>query len=91
MLALALTLGGHEVLAQQVVAVTQIVEHPALDAVRKGVKDGLEERGYVDGKNIRWEFQSAQGSPVIAAQIAQKFAGDEPAVIVAISTPSAQS
>jgi putative ABC transport system substrate-binding protein len=90
-LSLALTLASHALLAQQVVAVTQIVEHPALDAVRKGVKDGLEERGYVDGKNIRWQFQSAQGSPVIAAQIAQKFAGDEPAVIVAISTPSAQS
>lgn len=79
------------VMAQQLVAVTQIVEHPALDAVRKGVKDGLEERGFVDGKNIRWQFQSAQGSPVTAAQIAQKFAGDDPAVIVAISTPSAQT
>ncbi|MCK5575415.1 MAG: hypothetical protein KAI28_06345, partial [Sphingomonadales bacterium] len=29
------------------VAITQIVEHPALDAVRKGVKDVLTEEGYV--------------------------------------------
>lgn len=77
--------------AQPVVAVTQIVEHPALDAVRKGVKDGLEARGFIDGKTLRWQYQSAQGSPVTATQIAKKFAGDEPAVIVAISTPSAQT
>jgi putative ABC transport system substrate-binding protein len=77
--------------AQPVVAITQIVEHPALDAMRKGVLDGLKERGFEDGKNMRVQFQSAQGSQVTAAQIAQKFAGDGPAVIVALSTPSAQT
>lgn len=87
-------LGGFEATsahAQPVVAVTQIVEHAALDAVRKGLIDGLAAAGFNDGKEIRIQFQSAQGSPVTAGQIAQKFAGDAPAVIVAISTPSAQT
>lgn len=77
--------------ADKHVAITQIVEHPALDAVRKGVKDVLAEAGYVEGKNLKWSFESAQGNVATAAQIAKKFAGDAPDVIVAIATPSAQT
>lgn len=73
------------------VAVTQIVEHPALDAVRNGVKDSLADAGYEEGKGLRWEWQSAQGNPSTAAQIASKYAGAEPDVIVAIATPTAQA
>ncbi|MEO1620929.1 MAG: ABC transporter substrate-binding protein [Cyanobacteria bacterium J06632_3] len=73
------------------VAVTQIVEHPALDSVRDGVKDELADAGYEDGNTLRWEWQSAQGNPATATQIASKYAGAKPSVIVAIATPSAQS
>lgn len=73
------------------VAITQIVEHPALDAVRKGVKDVLAEHDWKDGENLKWDYQSAQGAPATAAQIAKKFAGDRPDVFVAIATPSAQA
>jgi putative tryptophan/tyrosine transport system substrate-binding protein len=73
------------------VAVTQIVEHPSLDAVRDGLKEALAEAGYVEGKALRWEWQSAQGNPATAAQIASKYAGANPDVIVAIATPSAQA
>ncbi|ANQ84109.1 hypothetical protein dqs_1044 [Azoarcus olearius] len=76
---------------QKSVAVTAIVEHPALDAVRDGVKDALAKAGYEDGKNLRWQYQSAQGNTGTAAQIARKFVGDQPDVIVAIATPSAQA
>jgi len=72
------------------VAATAIVEHPALDAVRDGVREVLEEQGYTD-QTLKFTFESAQGNPAIAAQIARKLAGDTPDVIVAISTPSAQS
>lgn len=77
--------------AEVSVAITQIVEHPSLDAIRQGVQDELAERGYVVGENLNWDFQSAQGSPATAAQVARKFAGDAPDVIVAITTPSAQT
>lgn len=73
------------------VAITQIVEHPALDAVRQGVQDELAERGFVVGKNLQWSYESAQGSPSTAAQIAKKFAGDRPDLVIGISTPSAQT
>ncbi|MEO0770392.1 MAG: ABC transporter substrate-binding protein [Cyanobacteria bacterium J06649_4] len=83
------TAGGAD--AVPFVAVTQIVEHPALDSVRDGVKDELAEAGYEDGNTLRWEWQSAQGNPATATQIANKYAGANPSVIVAIATPSAQS
>ncbi len=73
------------------VAITAIVEHPALDAVRKGVEEELAAAGYEQGKNIQITFQSAQGNTATAGQIAKKFVGDKPDVIVAIATPSAQS
>lgn len=73
------------------VAITQIVEHPALDAVRDGVKEVLAEAGFKEGENLKWSYESAQGQPATAAQIAKKFAGERPDVIVAVATPSAQA
>lgn len=72
------------------VAITAIVEHPALDSIRKGVVDELAREGFVDGKNIKINFQSAQGSTATAAQIARKFVGDKADLIIPITTPSAQ-
>jgi len=94
----ALALGGvallgWQAIAQEIktVAVTAIVEHPALDAARNGIRDELAAAGYEEGHNLDLLFESAQGNPAIAAQIARKFVGDAPDVIVPISTPSAQA
>ncbi len=73
------------------VATTAIVEHPALDAARDGLRDELAAGGYEVGKNLTFLYESAQGNPATAAQIARKFVGEAPDVIVPISTPSAQA
>ena len=73
------------------VAITAIVEHPALDATRDGVVDALKAAGFTPDQNLKVEYQSAQGNPATAAQIARQFAGSRPDVIVPISTPSAQA
>jgi len=75
----------------QSVAVTSIVEHPALDAVKDGVHEALATAGYTEAKGLKWQFQTAQGNNAIAAQIARKFVGDKPDVIVAIATPTSQA
>ena len=90
-LSLAAVCSAPAMAADKSVAVTAIVEHPALDAVRDGVKDELKEEGFEAGKNLKWEYQSAQGNTGTAAQIARKFVGDKPDAIVAIATPSAQA
>ena len=76
---------------QASVATTAIVEHPALDAARDGLRDELAAGGYEVGKNLTFLYESAQGNPATAAQIARKFVGEAPDVIVPISTPSAQA
>lgn len=76
----------------QSVAVVSIVEHPALDAMRDGIAQALAEAGYdKNNKDFTWQFQSAQGNNAVAAQIARKFVGDKPDVIIAIATPAAQA
>ncbi|MEZ8095278.1 ABC transporter substrate-binding protein [Photobacterium swingsii] len=73
------------------VAVSQIVEHPALDAARQGLLDGLKKKGYVEGENLEFTYQTAQGNPAIAVQIAKQLVGEQPDVLVGIATPTAQA
>ncbi len=88
----AAALTGTAAFAQtKTVAITAIVEHPALDATRDGVVEALKAAGFTPGENLKVEYQSAQGNPATAAQIARQFAGARPDVIVPISTPSAQA
>lgn len=73
------------------VAVTAIVEHPALDSARDGILEALNQAGYKQGDNLKWQYQSAQGNTGTAAQIARKFIGDKADVLVGIATPTAQA
>ncbi|REJ33151.1 MAG: sugar ABC transporter substrate-binding protein [Bacillota bacterium] len=73
------------------VGVTQIVEHPALDAARQGFIDRLAELGYEEGTDVVYDIQSAQGDFGTALTIAQKFAADGVDLVLAIATPAAQA
>lgn len=75
----------------ETVAVSQIVEHPALDACRNGLLAGLRDAGFTEGENLVFKFQTAQGNPAVAAQIAKQFVGEDPDVLVGIATPTAQA
>lgn len=74
-----------------IVAITQIVEHPALDAERNGIIESLKDAGFQDEKNIKIIYKNAQGNISTSAQIAQSLVAEKPKVLIAISTPSAQS
>jgi len=73
------------------IGITQIVEHSALDAAKEGFITALKENGYIDGKNLKIDFQNAQGDMPTTQTIAQKFVNDKVDMIFAISTPSAQA
>ena len=89
--ALALTIGATPALAQdKVIAVATFIEHPAVQRLLDGLRAGLGEAGITPERGYRFELQSAQGSAVTAGQIARKFAGDRPAVIVTAGTPVTQ-
>ncbi|GED33267.1 ABC transporter substrate-binding protein [Brevibacillus centrosporus] len=70
---------------------TQFVEHPALDAIHQGILDGLKASGYEEGKNLEVDYQNAHGDMNNTVSIAQKYAGDQKDLVVAIATPSAQA
>lgn len=74
-------------IAKTTVGIIQITEHPALDQARQGIIDQLA-KNLPDSVTL-WE--SAQGNPAMASQIAQKFVGQNVSVIVAIGTTAAQA
>jgi putative ABC transport system substrate-binding protein len=73
------------------IAISTIVEVPALIAARDGILAALAERGYVEGETLKVDYQNANGSMPTQQQIAKKFVGNAPDVIVPITTPTAQS
>ncbi|MCA1319561.1 ABC transporter substrate-binding protein [Bacillus tianshenii] len=82
---------GDDEKKQVVIGVTQIVEHPSLDAAFAGFKRALEENGYKEGENVKYDVQIAQGEMSNSQTIAGNFVADEVDLIFANSTPSAQS
>lgn len=73
------------------IGVIQLVEHPALDASYKGFIDGLKEAGYVDGDNIKIDYENAQGEQSNCVTIADKLISKRSNLIFAIATPAAQA
>lgn len=73
------------------VKLSYIVDHPAIDATREGIIATLSDGGFAEGAGMRLEVQSAQGSMPTQVQINEKFVGDGADLIIAISTPSAQT
>lgn len=73
------------------IGISQIVEHPALDAARKGFIDALASGGFKEGENLEIDFQNAQGDIPTAQTIAQNFASAKKDLILAIATPTAQA
>lgn len=75
----------------KVIAIATLMSHPALDAVQENLKREIERQGYVEGKNIRYVIKNASGQVQLAANIATELMSQDPAVIVAITTPMAQA
>jgi putative ABC transport system substrate-binding protein len=71
------------------IGVTQIVEHPALDAAREGFVEGLKEAGF--DSNVEFVNENAQGEMATAQIIAQSFVESDVDMIYAIATPTAQA
>ncbi len=73
--------------ASPVISVNQFVEHPALDAVLKGLQDYLKDNGV----NAEFKVHNAQANMGTATQIGQQMIGEKSDLLVAIATPSAQA
>ncbi len=73
------------------IGVMQIVEHPSLDAAREGFEQAFVDAGYVEGTDVVFDEQNAQGDQATATAIAGTFASDNVDMVLAIATPTAQA
>ncbi|HHU32865.1 MAG TPA: ABC transporter substrate-binding protein [Clostridia bacterium] len=73
------------------VGIIQYMSHGALDAAREGFIAGLADNGYVEGKNITFDYQNAQGDQSNLSTISDRFVNDKVDLILAIATPAAQA
>ena len=70
------------------IGVMQFGEFDALQRAFEGFKEGMEEAGYVDGKNITINYLSAAADPSNCPSIADTLINDKSNLIFAIATPS---
>ena len=73
------------------IGVNQLTRHDALDATYRGFVDALKDAGYIDGENIKIDYQNAQNDQSTLDTIATKLINDGSDLILAIATPSAQA
>ncbi|MWV43259.1 sugar ABC transporter substrate-binding protein [Paenibacillus sp. HJL G12] len=73
------------------IAISQIVEHPSLDATREGFLAALKDAGIAEGDNLKVDYKNAQGDSANNLSIAQTIASEKEDLVLAIATPSAQA
>ncbi|NNV09665.1 sugar ABC transporter substrate-binding protein, partial [Geobacillus sp. MMMUD3] len=67
--------------------ISQLVQHPALDAATSGFKKSFEDAGV----EVDWDEQNANGEQANATSIAQNFASSDLDLVLAVATPAAQA
>lgn len=68
-----------------------IVEHPSLQRGMEGILAALKDAGFVEGENLVFEIQNAQGEMSNAQSIAEKFVAEKVDLIIGHTTPCAQA
>ena len=69
------------------IGISQLVQHPALDAATEGFKEAFADAGV----DVEFTEQNANGEQATALTIAQQFAGQNLDLILANATPAAQA
>ncbi len=69
------------------IGIVQITENPVLDLARNSALAALREQGFVEGKNIRIEYQNAQGDMPTIPLILKNFISKKVDMVLTVSTP----
>lgn len=72
------------------IGILQLVTHPALDEIHRGIIAGLKEQGYA-GNKIKIDYQNAQANQANLKTMSQKFANENADLTLGIATPAALS
>jgi putative tryptophan/tyrosine transport system substrate-binding protein len=94
---MAALLAGTALFATQVnaeaikIGIANFGPHPVLDSVVKGFKDGMTKRGYVEGKNVVYNYTHASFKPNLLPQALAKIQAGKPKLVVTVTTPVSQA
>lgn len=69
------------------IGISQLVQHPALDAATAGFQKAFEDAGV----DVEFDVQNANGEQATAVTIAQTFASQDLDLVLAVATPAAQA
>lgn len=69
------------------IGISQLVQHPALDAATEGFQKAVEDAGL----DVTWDVQNANGEQANALTIAQTFDTKGVDLVLAVATPAAQA
>lgn len=72
-----------------VIGVMQYMQHDALDAAYQGFKAAIEEKGY--GDKVEYKYENAQGDSNTLSTISDQFISAKVDLVLAIATPAAQT
>jgi len=61
-----------------------LYSNPQADQQMEGLRDGLRERGYVEGQNLATSYQFAEGKPERLPEKAAALAKENPDLILAV-------
>jgi len=87
-----LALGAGAVQAQpKLIAIANFGEHPALRAAVNGFKAEVVRQGFVEGRDVAFDDQHINFDRTLIPQLLTNAAAKKPALIVAVTTPVAQS
>ncbi|MBP2058687.1 putative ABC transport system substrate-binding protein [Lactobacillus colini] len=78
-------------LATPTVGILQTMSHPSLDEIHRGIISGLKQAGYSNNKNIKIEFENAQGDQSNLKSMSDRFLQHNAKVVIGIATPAVQS
>lgn len=76
---------------QRVIVVANLMSHPILDAVQQNLLEELKRQGIEDGRNAKVVVRNANGDMSVVPSIASEITGQEPDLIITITTPMSQA
>ena len=81
---------GGEKTESYTISISQVAEHPSLDATREGFIKALKDAGLEEGKNLKVDFNTAQGDKSNSKTISQKIANGKSDLALGIATMPSQ-
>lgn len=87
----ALLMTGAAMAQTKKVAIANFGPHGSLEQVIEGFKSALAEKGFVEGKNVTYDYSHCNFDPSLVPQVLTKLEAGKPDVMLTVTTPMTQA